>query len=186
MAILRFNTVQDMFDAYPTAEGDVGRPGSAVPSVNFIGELMKENDWGAAIAFCAYLLPRRVAVAWGCRSLRRTLSVASADDDKALAFAEAWVDQPEEAQRRKALALGNQSNMRSPTTWLALGAGWSGGSVVPIESGHVATNAEQTARAVWVALSIALSRLPKTDANKTVRAWLEDGIRLANGEPASR
>ena len=119
-----------------------------------------------------------------CRSIRKALPFQSGDDDKALAFAEAWVEEPQDLQRRKALALGNQGNMRMATTWLALAAGWSGGSVVPPESGYVPAKAEQTARAVRTALLMTEARLPPASADAILSAWIEDGIRLARGDSA--
>jgi Family of unknown function (DUF6931) len=181
---VRFNTVRDLYDAFETAEEDVGKPASDSHSLEFLRMLKRDGDWSAAISFCAYLLPRRAAVAWGCRALRKVLPREAADEDKALAFAEAWVEEPQELQRRKALALGNQSNMRVATTWLALAAGWSGGSVVPVESGHIPATAEQTARAIRGALLMARARLPSAAADGILSSWIEDGIRLAKGEPA--
>lgn len=185
MGTVRFSTVQDLYDAYETAQDDVGKPPSDTGSLDFLRTLSAAREWNPAISFCAYLLPRRIAVAWGCRSLRRALPRNVVEQDKALAFAEAWVAEPEELQRRKVLALGNQSDTRAATTWLALAAGWSGGSVVPPESGYVAARAEQTARAIRVALMITVSRLPDGAASTIVPAWLEDGMQLASGEPAS-
>lgn len=182
---VRFTTVRDLYDAFETAEEDVGQPACDIHSLEFLRTLKRDRQWSAAISFCAYLLPRRAAVAWGCRALRRVLPRTAADDDKALAFAEAWVEEPQELQRRKALALGNQSNMKVATTWLALAAGWSGGSVVPAESGHIPATPEQTARAIRGGLLMARARLPQETADAILAAWIEDGIRLATGESGS-
>lgn len=179
---VRFNTARDLYDAFETAEDDVGRPASFSLSLDFLRGLQREGDWSAAISFCCYLLPRRAAVAWGCRALRKALPRATAEEDKALAFAEAWVEEPQELQRRKALALGNLSNMRIATTWLALAAGWSGGSIVPDGSSPVPAKAEQTARAIRGALLMTRAQLPPASADAILAAWLEDGIRLATGE----
>ena len=67
---------------------------------------------------------------------------------KMLGFAEAWVEEPEEPRRRKALASGNVGDTRSPATWVALAAGWSGGSIVPDDMGYAPADPEQTAKAV--------------------------------------
>ena len=72
-----------------------------------------------------------------------------------LGFAEDWVEEPEEPRRRKALASGTMGDTRSPATWVALAAGWSGGNVVPDEMGYAPADPEQTAKAVRVALFIA-------------------------------
>jgi hypothetical protein len=185
MRTLRFSTAKDLYDAFATAEDDVGRPAADVPSLEHLRMLGAERDWPGAISFCAYLLSRHDAVAWGCRALRRVLPITVAERDRALAFAEAWVELPQELQRRKALALGNQSDMRSATTWLALGAGWSGGNIVSAENGNVAAKAEQTPRAIRAALLIALAQSPPASAEAIVTHWLEDGIRLASGKSVS-
>jgi hypothetical protein len=182
---VRFNRVQDLFETFPTAEGDVGHADVSMQSLEFLNALTGKLDWEPAISFCAYLLPRRVAVAWACRSIRRMVERFDAGDERAISFAEAWVAEPEETRRRKALALGNLSDPRAPTTWLALAAGWAGGSVVPAELGHVVADPEQTARAVRVALFIALSGMAKDVKDRVMTVCLEDGIQLARGEPDS-
>ena len=98
-----------------------------------------------------------------------------------LGFAEDWVQEPEEPRRRKALASGTVGDTRSPATWVAFAAGWSGGSVAPDEMGHVPTDPEQTAKAVRVAFFIALSRLEGDAKHRVMTACLEDGIKLASG-----
>ena len=79
--------------------------------------------------------------------------------------------EPEEPRRRKVLSAGTIGDPKSPATWVALAAGWSGGSVVPEEMGYAPADPEQTAKAVRVALFIALSRLEaegKTRSNDGV------------------
>ena len=182
---LRFSTVQDLFDAFPTAREDVGEAVPSEPSINFLRRLIDQKDWEPAISFCAYLLPKRAAVAWGCRSLRRAFDRLEANEEKALGFAEAWVNDPEEIPRRKALALGNLSNHKASATWLALAAGWSGGNIVPSEFGVAQAAPEQTAQAVRISLFIALSKLPDDDADGIMTACIQDGIQLARGETSS-
>ena len=131
MKQVRFSTVQDLFEAYPTSSEDVGKGDPNMQSLDFLRQLVDTQDWEPAISLCAYLLPRREAVAWGCRSLRRMVDHFDASEDRAIAYAEEWAAEPEEWRRTRALALGNRNNRRAATTWLALAAGWSGGSVMP-------------------------------------------------------
>jgi hypothetical protein len=182
----RYVTVRDLFDAFPSAAGDVGAADDSVRSLDFVRTLARKQDWQPAISFCAYLLPRRVAVAWACRSVRRLVERLTSEEDRMIGFAEAWVGEPEEPRRRKALAAGTVGNPRSPATWVALAAGWSGGSVVPEGMGHTPADPEQTARAVRVALFIALSRLePDAVKHRLVTACIEDGIQFASRESVS-
>jgi hypothetical protein len=74
---------------------------------------------------------------------------------------------------------------RSPATWVALAAGWSGGSVVPDDMGYAPADPEQTAKAVRVALFIALSRLEDDAKHRVMTSCLQDGIQFASGESGS-
>lgn len=186
MAQVRFTTVQDLLEAYPMARHEVGpttEPG--LPSLDFLRAAVGKRDWSSAVSFCAYLLPRRVAVAWGCRALRQMVDRFEPEASRALRFAEAWVEEPDEIHRSKALAAGNASDYNSPTTWLALAAGFSGGSVVPPEYDPVEAKPEQTAKAVRAAILIAMCGLAPDSRDRIMTACLEDGIQLARGEPRS-
>ena len=70
MASLRFPTVADLYDAFPAAQDDVGIEPSGEPSLTFLRALVAREAW-IRHSFCAYLLPRREAVWWGCQSVRR-------------------------------------------------------------------------------------------------------------------
>lgn len=183
MGQVRFGTVQDLFQAYPLARYDVGRADADKPSLDFLQEAADACNWHAAVSYCAYLLPRRVAIGWGCRSLRRMFDHFDASDSRSLNIVETWVRQPDEQSRNKALAVGNANDPEQPATWLALAAGWSGGSVVPPEFAPVEAKPDQAARAVRTALLIGLCRLPRDFRDQIMTSCLEDGIQLARGEP---
>jgi len=185
MSQARFVTVRDLFDAYPSASADVGAAEEGMRSLDFARTLVGRREWQSAISFCAYLLPRRVAVAWACRSIRRMVERLAPEEDRMIGFAEAWVEEPEEPRRRKALASGAMGDARSPATWVALAAGWSGGSVVPDDMGYAPADPEQTAKAVRVALFIALSRLEDDAKHRVMTSCLQDGIQFASGESGS-
>ena len=181
MSQLRFSTVKDLFDSFPSASADVGAAEEGLNSLEFLRRLVRDEQWQPAISFCAYLLPRRVAVAWASRSVRRMMPAARPDEERMLGFAEAWVTEPEEPRRRKVLSSGMVGDTKSPATWVALAAGWSGGSIVPEEMGYAPADPEQTAKAVRVALFIALSRVGSHERRPVMTACLQDGIQLASG-----
>ncbi|MHC2336561.1 DUF6931 family protein [Bradyrhizobium sp. USDA 4454] len=183
MTQVRFSTVRDLFEAYPLARYDIGKAAPEKPSLDFLQDAANAGNWHQAVSFCAYLLPRRVAVAWGCRSLRQMFDHFDANEDRSLSFTETWVRQPDEQSRNKALAAGNANDPEQPATWLALAAGWSGGSVVPAEFAPVEAKPDQTARAVRAALLIGLCQLSHASRDRIMTACLEDGIQLARGEP---
>src|SRR5437763_824987 len=136
MPSLRFATVRDLFDAFPTAQDDVGIDPTDQQSLEFVRAQVKAAAWDAALSYCAYLLPRREAVWWGCQSLRKFSPYNAPKDAAALDVAEAWVQEPDEERRRAALNYGNEGDKRSPMVWMSLAAGWSGGNVVAPELGN--------------------------------------------------
>jgi hypothetical protein len=181
MARIRFTTARDLFDAFPSALEDVEAEPSDEPSLDFLKALIAAGALEKAVAFCAYLLPRREAVWWGCLAMRTLMPHRAPKDDALLQTAETWVREPDEAQRQAALAAGSDGDRRSPATWVALAAGWSGGSIVPGESASVPAPHHLTARAVRAAILMAASRIDARQRTERVKSALEAGLRLAGG-----
>jgi len=129
MALIRFATARDLFEAFPTAQQDVDAEPSDTPPLDYLRTLADSGELNKAVAFCAYLLPRREAVGWGCWSVRRLAEKLPAEEEPGVRAAEDWVEVPEEDRRVAALELGTRSNYQWPSTWLALAAGWSGGNI---------------------------------------------------------
>ena len=181
MSRLRFTTAHEVLDTFPQARADIGREVADADPLACLDALAAADAAGAAVAFCAYLLPRREAVWWACRSLRHLLGTPAPDGDPALKAAEAWVAVPDDGRRRAALDLAMASDLASPWPWLALSAGWAGGSMSPGEHA-VAAPPHLTARAVRAALLLALAQAPAKSRDDKARQCLAIGRRLASGQ----
>ena len=70
MPRLRFDTARDLFEAFPIAERLIEVEPSDEPSLQFLAGWSTRDDLDQAVGFCAFLLPRREAVWWGCRTVR--------------------------------------------------------------------------------------------------------------------
>jgi len=183
MALIRFATVRDLFEAFPTAQQDVDAEPSDAPPLDYLRTLADSGELNKAVAFCAYLLPRREAVGWGCWSVRRLAEKLPAEEEPGVRAAEDWVEVPEEDRRVAALELGSRSNYQWPSTWLALAAGWSGGNIaLGIEGAFAPPPPQQTARAVRGALAAAVARLAPAERMDRLRTCVEAGMRIANEE----
>jgi len=185
MALIRFATARDLFDAFPTARQDVDAEPSDAAPLDYLKSLCDSGELAKAAAFCAYLLPRREAVAWGCWSVRRLVEKLPAQEEAGVRIAEEWVEVPEEERRVAALQHGTDSDYNWPSTWLALAAGWSGGNMALGFEGAVATPPpQQTARSVRAALAAAVARLAPAERQDRMRTCVEAGIRIAaDGKP---
>jgi hypothetical protein len=152
----------------------------------FLRGLLKSDTPEDAVAFCAYLLPRREAVWWACQCVRSLMAARSPAEEEALAAAESWVREPEEGRRRTALDLGSNGDRSAPTTWAALAAAWSGGSMTPPDQPPAPCPPHLTAKAVRAAVLTSLARVPVRERAERLNACLEEGIRLAGGDGSSR
>ena len=95
-----------------------------------------------------------------------------------------WVRNPEEAERRAALQIGMSGDTGAPSTWLALAAGHSGGSIAPENSPSVHAWAEATATNLKAGLILAIVQRPMAEIQPWVRACVEAGMRFADGGDA--
>lgn len=177
MPRLRFETAQDLFETYPTARVDVGVAARGQPSIDFMRSLSADS-LKAALSFCAYLLARREAVAWGCQCLREGEALQPHEENR-LAAAEAWASAPDEPRRLRALDLASRGEAKEAGTWTCFAVGWSGGAVA-IDGQHFAPAPHQaTAQAVRVALILGANALSGPSRQEMQRRWLEAGIQFA-------
>ncbi len=174
---LRFNTDRSLFEAFPTARKDVGVEPQDLDPVTLARDLVSKGKLYEAVALCAYLLPRRDAVLWGCRSLRAIRADPRGMTTPSLKAAEDWVARSSEANQAVARDVGAAGSDDDPTTWMARATGWSGGTLGPTVP--VATPAHLTAVGVSVGLKIALHHLRPEERLARGRACVEDALRLA-------
>ena len=178
MALIRFVTARDVFNAFPTAQQDVNAEPSDVASLEYLQQLADGGELNKAVSFCAYLLPRREAVWWGCQCVKTILPKLPAEEVALLEVAQDWVKLPEEDQRIAALEQGMRSNPNWPSTWLALAAGWSGGNILLGIQATAPAPPEQTARALRGAILCAVSRRAPMEREKALRGCIADAVRL--------
>jgi len=178
---LRFNTAQQVFDAFPKVTAEIDLRPTEEPPLDFARKLLARAHRFDAIVYTACLLPRREGVWWGCQCVR-ALRGNQADD--ALLAAEAWVRDPEESQRRAALQIAASGDTGVATTWLAFAAGHSGGSVTAEGSLPVRASPDATATNLKAAVILAIVGRPMTETSGWIKACVEAGLRFADGGDA--
>src|SRR5262245_33111723 len=184
MSLIRFATARDLYEAFPTAKDDIeAEPSDAAP-LDFLRTLRDGGEWKKAVSFCAYLLPRREAVWWACRSTRRPVPKLVPAEQAGLRAAGGGGRTPGEGGRGAGLKLGMRSDFDWPTTWLALAAGWSGGNMALDAKMVAPPPPQQTARAVRAAVLSAVARVAPLERTESFRACVEDGMRIAAEEVA--
>lgn len=182
MSRLRFEAAKDLFKTFPTAISDVGVEPSEERSLDFIKLLSNRRDLRAGLSFCAYLLPRREAVWWGCQCLRQNDQLRRGEDVQ-VAAAEAWVREPDEPNRLRAFDLGTKGDTKSSGTWMCLAAGWAGGTLPMSTQNPVVVPQHLTAQAVRVALILASHGFLPWERAAMQSRWLADGVHIAQTGP---
>ncbi|HEV7261198.1 MAG TPA: hypothetical protein VGN82_25700 [Bosea sp. (in: a-proteobacteria)] len=179
MSRLRFSTAQEVFDTFPSLRKVVATKPTTEHPLAFLKRLAQGPAPAEAIAFCAFVLPRREAVWWAAQSLRAMQSPGTRQDD-GLVAAETWVRDPRDETRRAALALADEGDPALAGTWVAFAAGYSGGSMVATHA--VPCPPDLTAKMARVAVLTALGRLSGREHQAALRNCIEACIRLADDD----
>jgi hypothetical protein len=175
---LRFATAKQVFEAFPTASSDIEARPADVEPLAYVESLAQGTTPEDGISFCAYLLPRREAVWWACQCIRAIERPIGETDEKLLAVAEAWVKEPEETNRRAALAAGQNAAVKTPAVWVALAAAWSGGSMVDDPERPVPPPHYLTAQAVRAAVLTSLARVPIRSRKEQLAMSIDGAMKL--------
>jgi hypothetical protein len=122
----------------------------------FLSLLIKNGLYEDALRFVAYDLGKREAVWWGCLCLWEAYRPSPPPTiDAALQAVVAWVQQPEEPQRREADAAGKAAGVNTPAGMLAEAVYCSGGSISLPDLPEVEPDEWLTAQMVAAAVVLA-------------------------------
>ena len=176
---IRFVTARSVFEAFPDLSYVVTLPAENIEPLDHARALLGSPRPSDAVLFISHLLPRREAVWWAAQCVRALIGEGAADE--ALGAAEIWVRTPEDDNRRAALSTANASDRRKPTTWLAFGAGWSGGSILPSDQKPVPPPSGACAMAANTAVMMAVAAGDPRAVVDRIAACAEAGVRFASG-----
>ena len=114
-----------------------------------------------AISLMAFGLLPRPAVWWGHECLKAAPDLLSDQDKAMMDLVVAWVAEQDESSRYAVMNAGNGVSDKGPGAWLALGAGWSGGSMSHQGLPVVQPVPSLTGQVLNVAINAALARVPQ-------------------------
>jgi len=183
MSLVRFATAEAVFETFPELSQKIAAKPSEQSPLDFLRTLVGSGKLEDAVTFCAYLLPRREAVWWACRSARAAPAQIGEERAPALLAAEAWVRDPDDEHRQTALEVGTKGHCDDPLTWVALAAGWAGGSLVSNPHHSIAMPQYMTARAARTAILISALSASWDQRPAYLQACIVEGVRLAEQRP---
>jgi hypothetical protein len=148
----------------------------------FLDILLERRAFGSARIFLANALPSREAVWWAVLCIREVIGPAPPKSEAAaLRAAEAWVQDPSEANRRAAGAAPRAAGFSSPAGAAAEAAFQSGGSVGPPDAPEVPPKEYATARTVARAVLLAATHAPAGQEKERYPTFFARGIEVATG-----
>jgi hypothetical protein len=185
--MMRFVTARAAFEEFPTLAKAVRLEPTDDDPRDFVRAAMAAGKLRDAAAVCAYLLAKRDAVWWVCRSLRSRPGLIE-PASQALLAAEAWAREPTEEARDIAEKWAKASDQQAPATWVAYAAGFTSGNLAVLPDGPVRTPGHLTGDCARVALVFAECRLEAEPARAFLREVVEAALRWltsGDGEPPS-
>jgi hypothetical protein len=135
-----------------------------------------------AVRFLSQALPIREAVWWGCVCARTSLTEDAPPPVLAAQnAAQAWVYQPTDAHRRQAFECAQATDFQWPSSWAAVAAFWSGGSMAPPGNPIVPPPLHLAGNAVSAAVILSAVRHKPELASSRFAAFIDSGTDIASG-----
>jgi len=179
MSRVRFATARALFETFPTTVTKLKVEPTDDAPVGFLENLSAQEKFEDAVTFCAYLLPRREAVWWACGCAKAFLDEIPPGGAASLRAAEAWVREPNEERRSRALDVGTRADSNDGLTWLALAAGWAGGMLSSNPKAPVPVPQYMTPRAARIAILLSARGIKASERSSLMRSRIAEGIKLA-------
>jgi hypothetical protein len=164
-----------------SAEGKTLLDDQVSPDV-FLDRLLENGHFADAIRLLSFALPKREAVWWSCQCVRECLAGdASPQALAAVKAAEEWVRKPTEENRWAAKEPGELVGFDKAAAWTAMGAFWSGGSMVPAHLPAMAPGPTFSGMAVSGAILLAAAQNEPERAMDRFKQFIGYGVDIANG-----
>ena len=174
---LRFNTAQQVFDAFPERHRRYRPSADGGAAGRFRAQAARSGAPFRRRSSIPRLFCRGARLSGGAASACGRFTADTADE--ALLAVEAWVREPEERARRAALQIAASGDTSVATTWLALAAGHSGGSIAPEDAPPVHASPDATAINLKAAVILAIVQHPMTEHS----AWMRLASKPAYASP---
>lgn len=149
--------------------------------LDFVALLMEQALFPDAVRFIAHALPRREAVWWAWVCARRAGGENPPPKIKAaLDATERWIAQPNEDNRRLAMAAAEKAELGTAAGCAGLAAFFSGGSLAPPGAPAVPPGEFLAAKAVSGAVIFAAVAKEPERAPEKFRSFVAQGVEVTN------
>ena len=159
VSALRFDTPVELYAGIPQVRGMTQhRPREGEDNVAYLIRLRGSTTPEEAVTFTAFALVPKLAIWWGYECLRLYSDDFSTADRQLMELVAVWTTYPDAENRFRAMKTALYAPVRTPSVYLALAVGWSGGPLAPNDPAPVPLH--RSPRAINSAV---LSSLAKAD-----------------------
>ncbi len=149
--------------------------------LDFVALLMEKALFPDAVRFIAHALPKREAVWWAWVCARRSAGETPQPKIKsALDATEKWIAQPNDDNRRSAMAAAQKAELDTAAGCAGLAAFFSGGSLAPPDAAPVPPGEFLAAKAVSGAVIFAAIAKQPERAPEKFRSFVAQGVEVTN------
>jgi len=149
--------------------------------LDFVSLLMTKTMYPDAVRFIAHALPKREAVWWGWVCARRSAGEHPPPKIKgALDATEKWIAQPNDDNRRLAMAAAEKAELGTAAGCAGLAAFFSGESLAPRDARAVPPGEFLAAKAVAGAVIFAAVAREPERAPERFRSFVAQGVDVSN------
>ncbi len=149
----------------------------------FLELLVEKGLYLDAIRFLAFALPSREVVGWACLCVRHAVGQDAAKITGAQLAAERGVAEPNEENRRAAMAAARAEECKTPGACLGMASFFSGGSISQPGLQPVAPPANATPTMAAGAIMMAAVADQPEKAQDKYKIFLQKGITIAQRAP---
>jgi hypothetical protein len=151
------------------------------PQRVFVAQLVEHKLFSDAARFIAFALPRREAVWWAWVCARKAAGGDPPPKVKtALEATEKWIVQPNEANRRAAMAAAEALGIGTPAGCAGLAAFMSTGSIAPPDTPAVPPPEHMTATAVSAGVTLSAVVVEPEKAPEKYADYIRMGLEVAD------
>ena len=155
------------------------RPGEAV--ADFAMRLAASQDDNSCLKFLSAAMPKRPSVWWLTLCIRSLEEKLVDPDLELLDVVEAWVKDPSESNRRRAMAIAQKMEFSNGIAWAGVAAFWAHGSMAPPDAPFVPPAPNLYMKAVFGSVALtAVQKVPEK-APERRQQFTDLAVRIANG-----
>ncbi|MEZ5978997.1 MAG: hypothetical protein R3F34_12340 [Planctomycetota bacterium] len=170
---------QEVLEKYEQGEEALAVHGDGMSPGEYLAALLEAEEAQEALAFLAFALPRRDALAWCLRAVREHGGEPSLEEAAAVESTAAWIEEPSDECRRAAGEAAERAGYESPAGCLALSVFFAEGSMSPADCPAVPVGESYCPKTVSVALQLLVLADPDR-GEEIARELVQLGVEAAN------